>query len=163
MLLMGFSVSGYVLATFFAAPPEENIIKKPIIIGNFTMSLEVNNVDDLYGWQVAIFYNSSQLEILEIIPGNFVGTNFPLFTNSTDSLKDLLLLAGCKIGNVAGESGSGRLATLVFGYFTEEYNDPIIVPKKSSERVFFETLLLNSEGQPIPINENTLALVRVQP
>lgn len=153
-LMISFSSSGYVLAKFLTLPQYIQTYREPVIIGNFTMALDVNNVTDLYGWQVAIAYNSSQLKVLEITPGGFVGDDFPFFVNSTDSIKDLLLIASCLHGEVPGKNGSGKLATIVFGYFTENYDDePKIVPIK-----VFETFLSDSKLRDIPIGNSTLTL-----
>ena len=148
------SASGYVLAMLLTPPQYIQTYPEPVIIGSFTMALDVNNVTDLYGWQVAIAYNSSQLKVLEITSGGFVGDDFPSFVNSTDSIEDLLLIAGCLHGEVPGKNGSGKLATIVFGYFTENYDDePKIVPRK-----VFETLLSDSKLRNIPIGNSTLTL-----
>jgi len=155
-LLLSFSVSGYVLAMLLSPQPEEKC-QEPALIGNFIVALDVNNVVDLYSWQVAIVYNSSQLKVLEMTPGGFVGEEFPQFVNSTDSFEDLLLLAGSLLGEVQGKNGGGRLAIVVFGYFTEDYDEPKIVPEK-----VFETFLLNSQLQRIPINDSTLTLTLVE-
>jgi len=65
-----------VLALFTSLP---NIQEAPKVIGDFSMFLNVNNISDLYAWQVAIIYNSSQIKVLEITSGGFVGGDFPLF------------------------------------------------------------------------------------
>jgi len=154
--MISFSSSGYVLAKFLTPPQYIQTYQEPVIIGNFTMAFEVNNVVDLYAWQVAIAYNSSQLKVLEITSGGFVGDDFPLFVNSTDSYEDLLLIAGFLQGAVPGKNGSSKLATIVFGYFTENYDAPKIVLEE-----VFKTLLLDSQGQPIPIKDFTLTLTIV--
>jgi hypothetical protein len=156
-LLTCSSVSGYVFATFLA--PKEEPYQGPVIIGNFTMALDIHNVEDLYGWQAAIFYNQSQLTVLKIAPESFVGMigEYPLFVSSTDN-GNLLLIAGSLFGDVHGNSGSGRLATVVFGYFTKSYDEPKITLRDPND---FETLLLNSNGQSIPVNESTLTLTVV--
>jgi len=51
-----FCGSTYVLALFTSSP---NIQEAPKIIGDSSMFLDVNNISDLYAWQVAITYNSS--------------------------------------------------------------------------------------------------------
>jgi hypothetical protein len=144
--------SGYVLA-LFTSLPSVPIINEPEVIGNFTMVLKVNDVADLYAWQVGIAYNSSQMRVLEITSGGFVGDSFPFFVNSTDSIKNLLLIGASLCGDVAGKNGSGTLATITFGYYTEDYS----IPKIASDQVF-GTMLLNSKGEVIPIKESTLTL-----
>jgi hypothetical protein len=146
-LVMSFSVSGGVLAMYFASPLPQQDYNEPVIIGNFTMALKISDVNDLYGWQVAISFNATELKVLQVSPGNFVGLEFPFFCNSTDSIQGLLLVAGCLSGNVTGKSGSGTLATIVFGYFTRNYKAPSIV----SKQICFETLLKDSKLADIPV------------
>jgi hypothetical protein len=144
--------SGYVLALFTSLPSIPTS-KEPEVIGNFTMVLKVNDVADLYAWQVGIGYNSSQMQVLKITSGGFVGDSFPFFVNSTDSIKNLLLIGGSLCGDAAGKNGSGTLATITFGYYTEDYG----IPKIAYDQVF-GTMLLNSKGEAIPIKESTLTL-----
>jgi len=145
-------MSGYALATLFA--PSE-AIQEPVIKGTFAMNLEVANVNDVYAWQVAIAYEPSLLKVLEITSGGFVGDDYPFFVNSADSLGDLLL-GGTLYGKVGGKNGDGRLATIVFGYFTENYDAPKIAPNA------FETFLLDSQGQLIPFKNITLTLTTAE-
>jgi hypothetical protein len=152
IFLLFSTISGYALAMFFNTHTEQN----HEIIGTFAMDLNVNNVTDLYCWQAAIFYNSTVLKVLDVIPGGFVGERFPFFVNSTDSFENLLLIGGFLVGDVPGRSGDGRLATIVFGYYSEDYDEPKIVPRYK----MFETLLLDSNGQPIPIDNYKLILVK---
>jgi hypothetical protein len=144
--------SGYVLA-LFTSLPSVPIIHEPEVIGNFTMVLKVNDVADLYAWQVGIAYNSSQMRVLEITPGDFVGGDFPFFVNATDSVQNLLLIASSMRGNEDGKNGSGTLATITFGYYTENYS----IPRIAFDQVF-GTILLNSKGEAIPIKESTLTI-----
>ena len=153
LLLISFSASGYVMANFFPLPSIKKINHKPEVIGSFPMTLVVNNVEDLYAWQVAIFYNQSQLKVLEITPGGFVGGDYPFFMNSTDSFKDLLLLAGTLYGDTPGKNGSGTLAIITFGYFARDYCMPQIDPS-----ALFGTYLMDSHGSYIPIEDSTLTL-----
>jgi len=146
MLVTSFSASGYVLAMLFVSPPPP-VHNEPVIIGYSAMALEVSNVNDLYSWEVAISFNATELKVLQVTPGDFVGLEFPLFCNSTDTGEGLLLVAGCLKGDVAGKSGSGTLATIVFGYFTSNYKAPLIVPKEMG----FETFLEDSNLADIPI------------
>jgi hypothetical protein len=111
------------------------------------MAVEIANVNDLYVWQVAISFNATELKVLQVTPSNFVGLGYPLFCNSTDTGEGLLLVAGSLIGDSAGQSGSGTLATIVFGFFTSNYKAPMIVP----EQMGFETFLEDSELANIPI------------
>jgi len=146
------SVSGYVLAMFLVPSPETD--QGPMIIGNFTAALEINNIKDLYAWQVVITFNSSELEVMETTPGEFFTVEYPFFLNATDIGEGKLLLGGTLCGDASGKYGSGSLATIVFGYFTDEYKPPKMFPNIGS----FETQLLDSKGSLISDSNSILEL-----
>ena len=154
------SASMHVLAMRLKPPQFIQTYQEPVIIGNFTMALDIYNVEDLFGWQVAMTFNSSELEVLKLSPGDFFIFNDPRYPQDPRLLSDIygsrLMLGSCLYGDMPGKHGSGRLATIVFGYFTENYDTPQIVPKE-----VFETLLLDSQGEPIPIKDSTLTLTKV--
>lgn len=83
------------------------------------------------------------------------GDDYPFFVNSTDSLGDLLL-GGTLYGKVRGKNGDGKLATIVFGYFAENYHEPKIVLN------VFETFSPDSQGQLIPFKNTTLTLTTAE-
>lgn len=143
------SGSGYVLATFLT--PKE-IYQKPVILGNFTMALEVSNVKDLYAWQAVVTFNSSELEVTEITSREFLELDYPFFLNATDVGEGILLLGGTLYGSAPGKNGSGKLAAIVFGYFVDPYEHPRIVREIGS----FETQLFDSEGSLIFDSGSTL-------
>ena len=153
VLLIGIASSGYVAATLLTSKHLQ-MPTKPQIIGNFKMILKVDNVTDLCAWQAAVIYNSNQLCVLKITPGDFLPVDFPYFVNSTDTLEDLILI-GAFYGNTSGANESGVLAEIVFGYFTENFDEPKLVPNKG----FFQTYLLDSKGNYIPIRDSGLSLV----
>ncbi len=156
-LLVCFSASGYVIARYIGVQPlDEETIQGPTIAGTFRMALDVNDVSNLYDWQVAIVYDSGKLEVQGVAEGDFLGEGYPFFLNSTDSLEDLLLLGGCLVGDTPGKSGSGRLASITFGYFTGDYDEPHIVEQK-----VFETLLRDPQGNSVLIEESTLSLTTI--
>lgn len=146
------SAYGYVLATSLKIQPLPTH-QEPTMLGNLTMLLQIDNVKDLYAWQVAIYYNADQLCVLKVEPGDFFAENFPFFVNSTDSLEGLLLVGASLYGDVPGKSGSGTLAKIVFGYFNENFDEPRIIYDS-----VFETFLLSSDGSPI--NDAELTLTR---
>lgn len=136
------SVSGYVLAMILM-PSQEN--PEPMIIGDFPATLEVTDVKNLYAWQVIIIFDSSELAVMETTPGGFLGEEFPFFVSATDIGEGILLLGGTLVKGDVPKSGSGRLANIVFGYYTGEYIEPEIV--LDQER--FETYLIDSKGSLI--------------
>ena len=158
-LVLFSSASGHVLAMLFP-PPHIQTYQEPVIMGNFTMDLDIHNVEGLFGWQVVVIFNSSVLKVLEVSPGGFLAFNDPKYPQDPRLLLDVyesrLLLGSCLYGDMPGKDGSGRLATIVFGYLTENYDAPKIVPEE-----VFKTLLLDSQGKPIPIKDSTLTLTIV--
>lgn len=124
----------------------------PQIKGVFTATIKVHNVTDLYAWQVVILYDSKNTVVMDTIGGILEVDEVPFMLNYTDTEKGLLLVAYSLLGNVAGVKGSGILATVLFGYYSEDYRPPTLV----SEAYGFETMLLNSTKGYIPIKDGTL-------
>lgn len=152
--LLSFSVSGYVLATFLVPKATH---QEPVVLGNFTMALDIGDVENLYTWQVAIRFNPSEMRVLQLTPGGFVGSDYPLFVNSTDSHADdkMLLLGGTLLGNISGKSGSGKLGTIVFGYFVNDHTMPEIAFNE-------DTFMLDPNGSSIPIENTNLTLSTIE-
>jgi hypothetical protein len=150
LLLMSFTVSGYVLARLVAPTPNVEY-REPPILGSLTVALDVTNVKDLYAWQVVLVFGSSELKVLQCSPGDFVGTDYPFFVNSTNVGEGVLLLGGTLYGNIAGKDGSGRLATITFGYVKENYHLPNIAMRQET----FETTLLDPSSQGIELDGST--------
>lgn len=166
MMLCTFSVSGYVFAMLFVQQPPQTRAT-PAVVGSFTMALDVNNVQDLYAWQALVAYDPSELKLLEIVPGGFVGAEYlspritdvsgGLFMNATDISDSKFLMGGVLIGNGPGKDGNGTLATIVFGYFTANYTLPLIAEQGGS----YETYLLNSQLSHISVEGQTSLTLRV--
>jgi hypothetical protein len=147
--------SSYVLASFIM--PRASY-QEPAVLGNFSVALDVNaDVKNIYAWQVAVRFDSSEMKVLQVMSGDFVGSDFPLFVNSTDTHAhySTLLLGGTLLGNDQGKDGPGRLATIVFGYFLKDYAKPEMV---LDEKTFF----LDSSGSNIPYSDSTLILRIIQ-
>ncbi len=144
LLLLGSPIAAQVLAAFLAPSP---IVQGPVILGSFDTVISIDEVSDLYAWQVVIAFNPDELEVLEITSGDFVGDEFPTFVHSVRDKDGFLVLGGTMLGPVAGRDGGGILASVVFGYLVEDYTSPSIVYE--GER--FETVLLDSQFRNIPI------------
>jgi hypothetical protein len=160
-LLASFSVSGYVLAMMVAPTTyvQPHVELGPL--GTLTVAVSVNNVSDLYAWQAAIAFNSTQMRVTETTPGDFMSVEFPYFDSSTDTSDGLLLLFGTLKGNATGITGSGTLATIVFEYYFGGYTPPSIVSQKAG----FDTWLAQA-GEDfslvmIPGGQSLLALAPV--
>lgn len=160
MLIFSCTTFGYALAAFL---PKESK-PEPKILGTFTMTVNVNEVENLYAWQVVIKYDSKNLELIEASPGGFLGVVLPEEINDDNVhmgiflgpavTNNLIMMGGTLIGGVPGKSGSGELAKITFGYYTINYTLPEIILEKGT----YKTMLLDPEGNMLPIGENTLTL-----
>jgi len=141
---------GYVMAKFILSPPPTQESLKPI--GEFTMALNVENIEDLYAWQAVVTYDPDVLSALRSTPCGFFDYEYPFFFNATDIANGLLLIGGTLYGDVSGKSGAGTLATIEFGYLTQEYE----MPELALSGMGFKTYLLNSKGVIIPLEKSTV-------
>jgi len=163
-LILLSSTSGYTLAKLLEPPQTTQANSNSMVLGNFTLTLNVNDINDLYAWQAVIAYNVTQLGVMETRPGGFIETQFTsrkiedapkaLFLNTTASEEGTLLLGGCLIGQIPGVSGNGTLATVTFAYYAQHYDEPRLV----STAPYFNTFLLNSNLTDMDIGNSTLTL-----
>jgi len=169
ILCIGIPISGYVYANY--APKifvQMEETPKPQYYGTLTVEVKIENVTDLFAWQVRINYDPEILEFREISRGDFFNNTIPRILNSTDTfanLEDDLLVGDSLMGmDTIGVNGSGTLGRIIFAikvpgktseYFQENppeiVFDPTIVPT-------FRTHLLNSELEEIPGAEKLLSL-----
>jgi DNA-binding Lrp family transcriptional regulator len=162
------STSGYGLATYVELSRPKHATYGPPILGNLTVVLDVNNVEDMYGWQAVVTYNASEMGVLKAAPGGFLSSGLlesqflaksmvdvpkSVFCNATIS-EGTLLLGGCLVGQVPGVNGSGTLAVITFALFSGEYNQPKLVRTSQC----FETFLLDSHLSDIALGNSTLTL-----
>jgi hypothetical protein len=130
------------------------------------MALDISNVTGLYGWQACIAFNATQLTVLDTKAGGFLPSYVTaqnlLLTNvggnGTDIIEGRLLISGCILGPSPGVNGSGRLALITFGRYTEAYGEPEIIPGFSA----FETMLVNSNASKIPPGSWSLTLSMIE-
>ncbi len=156
LLVVSMPVAAQVLAQLFQSPQTPPaglpVVNPPAVIGTFTMVLDVQNVNDLYFWQVAIGFNTEEMKVLEVTPGIYPESEYAGMLSNVDDDRGLVTLGDFLLPPASGWSGSGRLATIVFGYFVAEYTPPSIRTDAVQE-----TLLLDSTGNIIPISHVTLA------
>jgi len=157
LLVVSTPIAAQVLASLFVtslpAAPE------PVIIGSFSMVLEVHDVSNLYGWQVCIAYNKAQIKALAIEAGDFTETMFKGVWNVTSLKKGYVFIGDSLIGSTSAWSGSCKLATITFGYYVEPYTQPEIVSTVDGGA---NTALLDPAMNNIPW-ENALTLTIENP
>lgn len=168
ILSLCFLTTWYVYA-FLLQPQVLKIPEEPEIVGNFMLALNVYNVNDLYAWQAVISYDPSELKVLNITPGGFLGAEcLPIngdefkgdsvFLKNVFPNKGIIVIGGSMLGRACGKSGSGTLAYITFGYFNITYNFPTIVLNESH----LKTILLDSNSSTIRLNDSiTLILSKI--
>jgi hypothetical protein len=114
------------------------------------MVLDVQNVHDLYFWQVAISFDAKEMMLMSVTPGVFPNCEYPGILVNTDNSSGLLTVGDFLLRPQAGWSGSGTLATISFGFFADGYALP-----KISMSAAQETTLLDSSGNAIPLDQQT--------
>jgi hypothetical protein len=117
--------------------PQESI---GIIGQNFTISIYISNVVDLYGWEFKLGWNATILDSVEVSEGSFLksgGSTF--FTYKTNNTLGYMIVDCTLLGQVPGVSGSGVLAAIKFHV------------KSIGECILdlYDTILVNSVEQAI--------------
>lgn len=146
---------------------------EPEPLGYFRVVISVNNVTDVYAWQVAIRFNHTNLKMQNIKPGNFLAgtanTRFEKFEN-IDNIeisdktffvykldKGTILAGETLLGDIPEANGNGTLLIIEFAYFYS-YEEGITIIFDESSQYNFSTVLLRKDGTEIPINQNTISL-----
>jgi len=161
------ATTNFVLAIFAPSSTPE-----PQPIGYLTAIVTVNNVSDVYGWQVGIRFNSTNLSVASVTPGSFLknenlfddmlgddaylihGTWFAKNTIHTPEY-DVLVIGQTLLGkDTARASGSGDLVVVSFAIW-HAYELPKLVFKESPQ---YNTMLLKIDTTEIPLKENTIVL-----
>jgi len=142
---------------------------EPQPLGYIRAKVYLNNVTDLYAWQVAIRFNYTNLKIQNVKPGNFLTGNMELQFNKLESDieisektvfiykeidKGTLLVCESLLGDSPSVNGSSVLFTIEFAYFYK-YEEASIIFDESPT---CKTILLRKDLTEIPINDNTLTL-----
>lgn len=145
-LLISVPAFSYALASIFTPPQAQG--PRPII-GNFAMILEAHSVENLAAWQAAISYNMSELSVLNVTRGNFLGeAPVNALVYHTDIADNVLALTDTVVGdNMPARSGSGILATITFGYFSSKYQMPTIADCTSQLKQL-KPYWIQSDGSP---------------
>lgn len=128
-------------ATVYVDP---HIIGKPVD-QDFTISVTVSRVVDLYGWSFKLRWNSTILEVVNVTEGTFLrngGNTF--FDPKINNTAGHILVVATLIPNIPGSeipgvSGNGTLATIQFH----------VKEDGACDLILYDTLLANSAEQSI--------------
>lgn len=157
---------GYVLALI-----SQSVEPQPQPLGYLRAVISVNNVTEVYAWQVAIRFNHTNLKIQSIKPGNFLteGANIQFNKLGPDmEISDKIffvqrvldngIFIACEtlLGKSPGVNGSGTLLVIEFAYFYSYDDESISIMYNESSQ--YRTILLRKDGTTIPIDQNTISL-----
>ena len=160
------TTTGFVLAMFSQPSRIE-----PEPIGYVKTVIKVNNVTDVYGWQVGLRFNASNMKVISISPGSFLtkqgftyrmddadpnyietGTFFAF--NLIPPENNILVIGQSLLKEESGVSGSGDLAIVVFAYY-EHYEQPQLIFNESPQ---YTTMLLKKNESEIPLSGNMVTI-----
>jgi hypothetical protein len=108
---------------------------------DFTISVRVTSVLDLYGWQFKLNWTASTLDVVNVDEGSFLkssGNTF--FTFNLDNTTGHIIVDCTLVGPVPGVNGDGVLANITF-YVKVAGQSPLDL---------YEAVLLNSREMEIP-------------
>jgi hypothetical protein len=87
----------------------------------FTVNVTVENVEDLYGWELKLYYPNNVLNGTSATEGSFLKTGgiptaflVTQFIDSYNATNGLLNVLCLRTGDVPGANGNGTLATITF-------------------------------------------------
>ena len=153
------------LYTRASAPSNPGIVKSYDIKSaegfteTFTINVNIYEGVNIYGWQTNIIFDPAKLAVLEVRAGNFLADNNIVFDSvsggisgtrpygvkigdamlcfATDIRPNLILVFGCRWGDVPEVSGSGTVAKITFGVLNNaqepyyiDLGDPVLVNKQ---------------------------------
>jgi hypothetical protein len=109
------TIYSYTTGTMFVDPASLTDPSSP-----FTVDINVSNVEDLYGWEFKLYYNSTILSNSSVTEGAFLssaGSTFFNVLNNTDTYNAThgrFWVSCTLLGHTAGKTGGGTLATITF-------------------------------------------------
>jgi hypothetical protein len=108
---------------------------------NFTISVTVSNVLDLYGWEFRMNWTTTLVDEVNVVEGPFLksgGTTF--FTVNVNATAGSMIVDCTLTGPVSGVNGNGTLATVTF-YAKNVGTSPLNL---------YDVILVDSSVQVIP-------------
>jgi hypothetical protein len=82
---------------------------------DFTLTIDVSNVRDLYGWQSRLGFNQGILDIAIVSEGSFLKSGGSTYFNYGVNDTAGYVLVDCSLlGDISGVNGSGTLVSIQF-------------------------------------------------
>lgn len=168
ILLTCLSTTSFALAMLIPQVPYEVAVEEPLEpqpLGRFAIRIGVENVSDVYGWQVGLRFNPSKLSVIDFKPGDFLGNPAP-DNKLSENVKDFestlffdnvfpdgtLVLGQTLKGGKPPRSGSGTLTVIVFQYYSQDFDMPCLIFNESARG----TMLLRKDTTEIPISSDNI-------
>ena len=107
---------------------------------DFTISINISNVVDLYGWSFKLRWNTTILEVVNVTEDTFLkdgGDTF--FASKINNTAGHVTVDCTLLANVSGVSGNGALATIRFH----------VKEGGTCDLILYETMLINSAEQSV--------------
>lgn len=120
----------------------------------FNVTIRVDNVTDLYAWQMIVYFQNDVVNVLDAFEGPFLkaaGVTFsfgPVVVNDWNSTHGKVMI-GTTLSVDQGVTGSGILATIGFGC-VEEGASFLEISKTAQYLDVFYSYLLNTNLEEIP-------------
>ncbi len=109
---------------------------------SFTLNINIQNVEDLFAYEVKLGFNKTVLGPFDVEEGPFIKdqTTSPVGTYFTYIIDDDYAYVACvTLGKYPGVSGSGNLFTVTFN----------VLDTGESDLPLYDSILLDSSGDPI--------------
>ncbi len=107
---------------------------------DFTVTIEATDIGDLYAWELKLEWNTTILELVEILEGEFLKNEETTFFTFAENETAGIIKADCTLlGDLPGVDGSGTLVEFKFS----------TKGSGGSPLTLYDTILLNSFEQPI--------------
>ena len=109
------SIYTYSVATMYVDPTSLTNPSSP-----FTVDINITGVQDLYGWEFRLYYNSTLLNGSSVSEGPFLSSAGSTwfrtinFTDNYNATHGIVWLTCTLLGDVQGVTGSGDLASITF-------------------------------------------------
>jgi len=107
---------------------------------NFTVNINISDVNDLYGWEFKLGWNATILDAVDVREGSFLKDGGDTFFYPKINHTEGYALVDCTLlGTIPGVSGNGTLATIDF--HVKDRGECILD--------LYDTILVNSAEQSI--------------
>lgn len=150
------------IPTVGAAPPDPTVRVEPSTLQvrpgeDFEVQVVIDDVEDLGGFELTIAYNPSVIDLQDASTGDFLGSTGRMAVPvgpDIDQEEGTMALGALAIGDSAGPTGTGLLATLT-GRALQEGTSPIELQKFGVFNTAAERLSAQAQGGEVMVGAAT--------